>query len=139
MLIIDVFNDYSHPDAEQLADHAAGIIDPLVGLINGARKHDPVDLIYVNDNHGNFTADHRAIISGALEGKRPGLVKPLVPPSDTCVIDGSRLSASSPEHSAHRAGRPGHRAMHSLQRAALKMMERNMAAELVPAARCLPQ
>lgn len=79
VLVIDMLNDYRHPDAEQLAASVAAIIDPLVGLIAQASAHDDVDLIYVNDNHGDFTADYGAIVEAALAGERPDLVKPLVP------------------------------------------------------------
>lgn len=174
VLIIDMFNDYDHPDAEPLADHAAGIIDPLVGLINDARDHDGVDLIYVNDNHGNFTADRQSIISSALNGKRPELVKPLVPPDDTYVLTKVRHSvfySTALDYLLDRlktqrlvlAGQvteqcilysaldgylrhyevvvPPDAVAHideELGAAALKMMERNMSAELVEAAHCLP-
>ena len=36
---------------------ATEIVEPMAGLISRARDHDDVDLIYVNDNFGNFTAD----------------------------------------------------------------------------------
>ena len=66
VLVINMFSDYDHPDAEQLADNVAAIVDPLVGLIDEANARDDVDLIYVNNNQGDFTADHNAIISKAL-------------------------------------------------------------------------
>lgn len=174
MLVIDMFNDYDHPDAEPLADNVADIIDPLVGLIGDAQSHDDVDLIYVNDNHGDFTADHRAIINSALEGKRPELVKPLIPPPDSRIITKVRHSvfySTALDYLLHRleterivlAGQvteqcilysaldgylrhyevvvPSDAVAHideDLGAAALKMMERNMSAELLPAARCLP-
>lgn len=86
-----MFNDYRHPDAEQLATSAAAIIDPLVKLVGNAERRG-VDLIYVNDNHGDFTADHHAIIAAALHGERPDLVKPLVPPTGCRVITKVRHS-----------------------------------------------
>ncbi|OBK11084.1 cysteine hydrolase family protein [Mycobacterium asiaticum] len=174
LLVIDMFNDYDHPDAEPLADNVADIIDPLVGLIGDAQSHDDVDLIYVNDNHGDFTADHRAIINSALEGKRPELVKPLIPPPDSRIITKVRHSvfySTALDYLLHRleterivlAGQvteqcilysaldgylrhyevvvPSDAVAHideDLGAAALKMMERNMSAELLPAARCLP-
>lgn len=92
LLVIDMFNDYRHPDAEQLAANVAAIIDPLVGLVGDAEHNRGVDLIYVNDNHGDFTADHRAIISAALDGERPDLVKPLVPKAGCRIITKVRHS-----------------------------------------------
>lgn len=78
-----MFSDYDHPDAEQLADNVAAIVDPLAELIKDADSRGDVDLIYVNDNNGDFTADHDAIIKSALDGKRPDLIKPLVPPPNS--------------------------------------------------------
>jgi nicotinamidase-related amidase len=82
VLVIDMLNDYRHPDAEQLADSVSPIIDPLVGLIDEANAHSDVDLIYVNDNRGDFTADYESIITAALGGARPDLVTPVIPEPD---------------------------------------------------------
>ena len=63
VLVIDMLNAYRHEDAELLVPNVAEIIDPMVGLISVARERDDVDLIYVNDNYGNFTADHDDIVA----------------------------------------------------------------------------
>ena len=93
VLVIDMLNAYRHEDAELLAPNVADIIDPLVGLIAKARERDDVDLIYVNDNYGDFTADHDDIIRSALEGERPDLVKPIVPDDDCLFLQKVRHSA----------------------------------------------
>jgi len=82
LLVVDMLNDYRHPDAEQLAESVATIIDPLAGLINEANNHTDIDLIYVNDNRGDFTADYDSIIAGALDGARPDLITPVIPAPD---------------------------------------------------------
>lgn len=79
LLAVDMFNTYRHPDADRLADNVAEIVKPLSGLISRAKNCDDVDLIYVNDNHGDFAAGPGAIVQAALEGARPDLVRPLVP------------------------------------------------------------
>jgi nicotinamidase-related amidase len=168
-----MFNDYRHPDAEQLTANVADIIDPLAGLIREANDHDGVDLIYVNDNHGDFTADHNTLISAALDGERPDLVKPLVPPAGSQLITKVRHSifyATALDYLLDRLDTkrivltgqvteqcilysaldgyirhyevvvPPDAVAHideELGAAALKMMERNMSAELLPAKRCL--
>lgn len=168
-----MFNDYRHPDAEQLADSVAAIIDPLVGLIKDADGRDDVDLIYVNDNHGDFTADHHALISAALDGDRPELVKPLLPQPGSRIITKVRHSvfySTALDYLLDRlktkrivlAGQvteqcilysaldgyirhydvvvPPDAVAHideELGAAALKMMERNMDADMLPAAQCL--
>ncbi|TDO18309.1 nicotinamidase-related amidase [Mycobacterium sp. BK086] len=57
----------------------ATIIEPLTHLIGAAADRDDVDLIYVNDNHGDFTADYAAIVDSARNGERPDLVEPVIP------------------------------------------------------------
>jgi len=79
VLVIDMLNAYRHPDAELLTPNGADIIDPIAGLIRVARDHEDVDLIYVNDNYGDFTAGSDDIVRSALDGQRPDLVKPIVP------------------------------------------------------------
>lgn len=79
MLVIDMLNTYEHEDAELLVPNVADIVDPMAGLISRARDRDDVDLIYVNDNFGNFTADFDDILDAALHGKRPHLVTPIAP------------------------------------------------------------
>lgn len=84
VLVIDMLNTYRHEDAAGLANNVAEIIDPLAGLIKTARSRDDVDLIYVNDNFGDFTADFDEIVHSALDGERPELVKPIAP-DDRCL------------------------------------------------------
>ncbi len=173
VLVIDMLNAYRHEDAELLASNVADIIDPLVGLIAEAHEHDDVDLIYVNDNYGDFTADHDDIVGSALDGKRPDLVKPIVPDEDCLFLEKVRHSAFYATSLAYLLRRletrrliltgqvteqcilytaldayvrhfpvvvPPDAVAHidaQLGDAALKMMERNMSAEIVPAADCL--
>ena len=84
VLVIDMFNAYRHSDAERLVPSVAEIIDPLVDLIGVARERDDVDLVYINDNYGDFTADHDDIVRSALDGERPDLVGPIVPTRAHC-------------------------------------------------------
>src|SRR5215212_3980100 len=72
VLVIDMLNTYRHEDAELLVRNVEGIVDPLAGLVSRARERDDVDLIYVNDDYGDFVAS-------ALEGERPDLVAPIAP------------------------------------------------------------
>jgi nicotinamidase-related amidase len=93
VLVIDMLNAYRHEDAELLVPNVTDIIDPLAGLIAKARDRDDVDLIYVNDNYGDFAADHDDIVRSALEGERPDLVKPIVPDKDCRFLTKVRHSA----------------------------------------------
>jgi nicotinamidase-related amidase len=93
VLIIDMLNEYRHEDAELLAPNVAEIIDPMVGLISVARERDDVDLIYVNDNYGDFTADHDDIARSALRGEHPELVEPIAPDKGALFVEKVRHSA----------------------------------------------
>jgi nicotinamidase-related amidase len=93
VLVVDMLNAYRHPDAEKLTMHVAEIIDPLTGLLAEASKRDDVDLIYINDNYGDFTAQFSDIVRSALEGERPDLVEPIVPEKGCRVMTKVRHSA----------------------------------------------
>jgi nicotinamidase-related amidase len=173
VLVIDMLNAYQHEDAELLIPNVADIIDPLARLVSVAREREGVDLIYVNDNYGDFTADHDDIVRSALQGARPDLVKPIVPDKDCRFLRKVRHSAFYATSLGYLLGRletkrliftgqvteqcifytaldayvrhftvvvPPDAVAHidaDLGDAALKMMHRNMSAEIVPAAECL--
>jgi len=79
VLVIDMMNAYRHPDADKLIPNVVEIVDPLGRLVARARERDDVDLIYVNDNYGDFAAQPSDLVQSALDGERPDLVKPLAP------------------------------------------------------------
>ena len=79
VLVIDMMNTYDHADADRLAPNVEAIVDPLGVLIERARGRDDVDLIYVNDNYGDFTASPADLIDNAVNGQRPDLVRPVAP------------------------------------------------------------
>lgn len=85
LIVVDMMNTYQHPDAEELIPNVGKIIDPMADLIQRAREADGVDLVYVNDNYGDFAAQFSDIVQSALDGERPDLVKPIVP-SDGCRV-----------------------------------------------------
>lgn len=85
LVVVDMLNAYRHEDAELLAPNVAAIVDPLVGLIDDAHDRENVDLIYVNDNYGDFTAQFSDIVAAALAGEHPDLVRPIAP-ADGCLL-----------------------------------------------------
>ncbi|HYZ68468.1 MAG TPA: isochorismatase family cysteine hydrolase [Mycobacterium sp.] len=93
VLVIDMLNTYEHEDADVLVGNVADVIDPLAGLISRARGHDDVDLVYVNDNYGDFDADFRDIVDAALHGARPDLVEPIAPDENSLRLLKVRHSA----------------------------------------------
>jgi nicotinamidase-related amidase len=93
VLVIDMLNSYRHEDAEKLAQGVADIIQPVAGLISSAQKRDDVDVIYINDNYGDFTASQDDPVRQALEGDRPDLVEPIVPKKGVQFLQKVRHSA----------------------------------------------
>jgi nicotinamidase-related amidase len=93
LLVIDMMNSYQHEDAELLAPCVAEIVDPLAELLGRARDRDDVDVIYVNDNYGDFSADFADIADAACNGERPDLVSPIAPESGSLRILKARHSA----------------------------------------------
>jgi nicotinamidase-related amidase len=93
LLVVDMMNSYEHSDAEHLARNVEKVIDPLARLIAEARRRKNIDLIYVNDNYGDFATDHKKIIQSALNGGRPDLVRPILPQEDYRFLMKVRHSA----------------------------------------------
>ncbi len=93
VVVIDMMNTYEHPDAEHLIPNVENIIDPLADLVRRAREADGVDLVYVNDNYGDFSAEFSDIVRGALDGARPDLIKPIAPAGASRLMTKVRHSA----------------------------------------------
>jgi nicotinamidase-related amidase len=79
LIVVDMLNSYDHEDAEQLTKSVGDVVEPLSELI--ARADDEgVELIYVNDNYGDWNSSQEELAKQAMEGARPDLVEPLLPP-----------------------------------------------------------
>jgi nicotinamidase-related amidase len=92
LLVIDMLNPYDHEDAEQLTENVAPIVPTLAELVAEAKDSD-VELVYVNDNYGDFTATRDDLVRGALDGRRPDLVEPIMPPDSVAFLQKARHSA----------------------------------------------
>jgi nicotinamidase-related amidase len=92
LIVIDMLNPYEHDDADELAANVEELVAPLRGLIAGVDDAD-AELVYVNDNYGDFAASRDDIVEGALGGRRPDLVEPFVPPRGAAFLPKVRHSA----------------------------------------------
>jgi nicotinamidase-related amidase len=92
LIVIDMLNPYEHEDADELAANVQGVVAPLRQLIERARESD-VELVYVNDNYGDFAASRDDIVERAVGGRHPELVEPLVPPEQCAFLPKVRHSA----------------------------------------------
>jgi nicotinamidase-related amidase len=171
LIVVDMLNSYEHDDAEQLTRNVEKVVEPVSALIARADDHD-VDLIYVNDNYGDWNSSQEELAKRALDGARPELVEPLLPPDGADFVIKARHTIFYMTPLEYLLGQKeiGHLVLagqvteqcilysaldayvrhlevtiptdgvahihEDLAQAALKMMERNMQAELVPAADC---
>jgi nicotinamidase-related amidase len=171
VIVVDMLNPYDHEDADVLAASVERAIEPISELVERARSAE-VDVIYVNDNYGDWNSSSEELAQRALEGARPDLVEPLLPPdgadfvikarhtifymtpleyllsqreiahvvlagqvTEQCILY-SALDAYV-RHLDVSVPRDGVAHIHEdLAEAALKMMERNMRAEVVAASDC---
>jgi nicotinamidase-related amidase len=74
-----MLNPYEHEDADRLAGSVETIVEPVSALIARAGDHD-AEIIYVNDNYGDWNSSSEELAQRALDGARPDLVEPILPP-----------------------------------------------------------
>jgi nicotinamidase-related amidase len=92
VIVTDMLNPYDHEDADVLADNVAGMVHTVAELVAEAGESD-VELVYVNDNYGDFAATRDDLVRRALEGRRPELIEPIVPPEGVAFLQKARHSA----------------------------------------------
>ena len=80
-----MLNPYEHEDADRLTKSVETVVEPISSLIAHAQEHD-VELIYVNDNYGDWNSSSEELAQRALEGARPDLVEPILPPEGTDFV-----------------------------------------------------
>jgi nicotinamidase-related amidase len=91
LLVIDMLNDYDHPDGDRLKPSAAEVVPVIAEMIDTARSAD-APVIYVNDNHGDWTAGRSKLTKRAMRGD-PALIEPIAPPSEVPFLVKARHSA----------------------------------------------
>jgi nicotinamidase-related amidase len=169
--VVDMLNPYDHEDAELLTRNVEPVVEPIAALVERAGQ-DGAEVIYVNDNYGDWNSSQEELAERAMGGRRPDLVEPLLPPEGASFVIKARhtifyltpleylLSQKEVDHLVL-AGQvteqcilysaldayvrhikvtvPPDGVAHiheDLADAALKMMERNMRAELTACADC---
>ncbi|HEV3375822.1 MAG TPA: isochorismatase family cysteine hydrolase [Thermoleophilaceae bacterium] len=169
--VVDMLNPYDHEDAELLTANVEGVVEPIAGLVERARS-EGADVIYVNDNYGDWNSSQEELGERAMSGRRPDLVEPLLPPDGASFVIKARhtifymtpleylLSQREIDHLVLTGQVTEQCILYSaldayvrhlkvtvppdgvahihedLSDAALKMMERNMRAELTACADC---
>jgi nicotinamidase-related amidase len=169
--VVDMLNTYDHEDADQLTANVEKVVEPVAALVDRA-GHEGAEIIYINDNYGDWNSSQEELAERAMAGKRPDLVEPILPPDEADFVIKARhtifymtpleylLSQKEIDHLVlagqvteqcilysaldayvrHlRVTIPPDGVAHiheDLSDAALKMMERNMRAELTACAEC---
>jgi nicotinamidase-related amidase len=85
LVVVDMLNSYEHDDAEQLTKSVETIVDPLADLIARA-DDDDTEIIYVNDNYGDWNSSQEELAQRAMDGARRDLVEPLLPPDSADFV-----------------------------------------------------
>ena len=91
LVVVDMLNPYDHEDAKPLIESVERIVDPLAGLVRRAREED-VDVVYVNDNYGDWNSSQEQLAEAAMQGTRPDLVEPVLPPDEASFVIKARHS-----------------------------------------------
>jgi nicotinamidase-related amidase len=169
VIVVDMLNTYEHEDADRLVSSVERVVEPIAGLVERARD-EGVEVIYVNDNYGDWNSSQEELAERAMAGRRPDLVEPILPPDDADFVIKARhtifymtpleyllsqreighvvlagqvteqciLYSALDAYVRHlEVSIPTDGVAHiyeDLAEAAMKMMERNMRAELMPAA-----
>jgi nicotinamidase-related amidase len=85
LVVVDMLNSYEHDDAEQLTESVEAIVTPLSQLVARC-DGDDTEIIYVNDNYGDWKSSQEGLIEQAMQGARQDLVEPLLPPDSADFV-----------------------------------------------------
>jgi len=80
LVVIDMLNDYDHPDGDPLRESARRALGPIGRLISAARDSD-VPVLHVNDTHGRWDAGRDELAALAERGL-PGVDVSAIVPRD---------------------------------------------------------
>jgi nicotinamidase-related amidase len=92
LIVTDMLNRYEHEDAPQLMESVREALPGICVLIDQARERD-VAVVYVNDNHEDWSAGRDELVEWAMTGADSELIKPIVPRTDFAFVVKARHSA----------------------------------------------
>jgi nicotinamidase-related amidase len=91
LIVVDMLNTYEHADAEPLMRSLRDSLPAMRRLLDVARERE-ILTVYVNDNHGDWSAHAGTLAERALRGPDPTLVEPIVPADDVAFVIKARHS-----------------------------------------------
>ena len=83
--VIDMLNAYDHQDADRLTRSVEKVVEPIAALVERATSGG-AEIIYVNDNYGDWNSSQEELAERAVAGRRPDLVEPLLPPDEASFV-----------------------------------------------------
>jgi nicotinamidase-related amidase len=95
LLVVDMLNTYDHEDGDALLESVREVVPVIADLIAQVRDGDDDDnlLVYVNDNHEDWTSGRGGLTDWALKGRDPSVIEPIAPPDDVPFLVKARHSA----------------------------------------------
>jgi nicotinamidase-related amidase len=91
LIIVDMLNRYEHDDADLLLESVRESLPAMRRMIDAARERQTL-IVYVNDNHGDWSANAAKLADKARKGRAPELVEPIVPRDDDPFVIKARHS-----------------------------------------------
>ncbi|HKP88742.1 MAG TPA: isochorismatase family cysteine hydrolase [Thermoleophilaceae bacterium] len=85
LVVVDMLNTYDHEDADELTANVEPVVPRIRALLDRAEESG-IEVIYVNDNYGNWNSSAPELVERACDGARPDLVEPIVPPDDASFV-----------------------------------------------------
>ena len=92
LLVVDMLNDYDHPDGDVLRESATSVVPVIGELLERARAED-VPIVHVNDNHGVWGGTPEALVRSSREGAGAELIDPVAPADGVPFLFKARHSA----------------------------------------------
>jgi nicotinamidase-related amidase len=78
LIVTDMLNRYEHEDADVLMRSVREVVPAVRTLVEAARRED-VLIVYVNDNHDDWSAGRDELVEWAMAGADPSLIEPIIP------------------------------------------------------------
>jgi nicotinamidase-related amidase len=92
LLVVDMLSDYAFPDAERLLASADLAVQGILRARDAADESD-VLVAYANDLHDLWDCSPERVCARALQGRRPDLVRPLLPRAGDAFLHKGQHSA----------------------------------------------
>jgi nicotinamidase-related amidase len=91
LIVTDMLNRYEHEDAEQLMASVRHALPGVRALLDSASEHE-MTVVYVNDNHDDWSAGRDELVAWALSGSGSELIEPIIPRDDFAFVVKARHS-----------------------------------------------